>query len=278
MTTVAETQRSGESGGVAAESRTRGTNLAGVAVLAAAVALSGGLLAVALSRGGGQQQAVVGWGTSAGAAVDSKANAGPASVSAAIDGAGAEAADAVLVALSAAVDRRSSMLDGEVIERLAGGGAAAATVQPEDEIPRTKRWELYFPEGLTLSEYAQQLDGVGIELGMVVGNGTIEYVTGLSQQMPVRRQGAASDEKRLYLAWTRGDLLAADRSLLTAVGIDATDKVVLQFFPEAVEQKLAEIELAFRNVPATNIFRTRFGIRPNGAAFEFYVIGQAQRK
>lgn len=278
MTTVADTQRGGKNEGAAAEARTRGTDLAGVAVLAAAVALCGGLLAVALSRGGGQEQAVVGWGTSADAAIDSKANTGPASVGAATDATGAEAGDTVLAALSVAVDRRSAALDGEVVERLAGGGAAAAAIRPEDEIPRTKRWELYFPEGLTLSEYAQQLDGVGIELGMVVGNGTIEYVTGLSQQMPVRRQGAASEEKRLYLAWTRGDLLAADRSLMTAVGIDATDKVILQFFPEAVEQKLAEIELAFRNVPATNIFRTRFGIRPNGAAFEFYVIGQAQRK
>jgi hypothetical protein len=253
---------------------TRG-DLAALAACGLSLILSLVLLAWGLSRGtesGGPT--VVHWTSqsAASAATSSATAAGPMALAGSADG-----GDRLLSALPAVTQRQAALLDDAELESLTARTTRANVGRVEGEIPRAQRWEVFIPEGLTLAEYSQQLDGVGIEVGMLTGDGTIEYVTGISQLTPGRRQGTASDEHRLYLAWTRADLLAADRELLAQVGLDAKDKVVLQFFPEAIEQKLAELETAFANRPADRIYRTRFGIQKTITGFEFHVIEQTQR-
>jgi hypothetical protein len=153
-----------------------------------------------------------------------------------------------------------------------GGGDGSGT--GTGGYPRHKRWEIYFQEGGTLELYAQQLDFFGIELG-VVGSGSVTYVRSLSQNPPQTRTGVADDEKRLYMSWRQGGLKKADTSLLSRAGIDASNKIALQFYPPEVENRLAQLEQGYAGRAPSQIRRTRFGVRGQPGAFEFYVIDQS---
>lgn len=140
-------------------------------------------------------------------------------------------------------------------------------------IPRFKRWEILFAEGGTLEEYAKQLDYFGIELG-IVGGESVTYVNQLSSSTPARRDGPGEEEKRLYMSWRQGNLKRADQELLGRAGVSGEGKLVVQFYPPDIENRLAQMELAFANRKPEEIRRTRFGVRSAGGGYEFYVIDQ----
>lgn len=188
-------------------------------------------------------------------------------------------ADRLLAAAAAAVERHSAELADPVLERFRGAGQARYLERPGEEIPRAERWLVTFGDGVTEGEYALQLDGLQIELAVLMPGGQIEYVSKLSLSTPVRRQGAFADEPRLYMTWQRPDLIEADRKLLAKAGLEAADKIVLHFYSAETEQKMADLELAFANRPATGVFRTRFGVRPSDATgSEFFVVEQVPRE
>jgi hypothetical protein len=155
-----------------------------------------------------------------------------------------------------------------------GSGGGDGSGSGPGGYPRHKRWEIFFQEGGTLELYAEQLDFFGIELG-VVGSGNVTYARGLAQATPQKRNGAADDEKRLYMSWRQGGLKKADTSLLKKAGVDTTDKIILQFYPADTENRLAQLEASFAGRTAIQIRRTRFGVRGQPGAFEFYVIDQS---
>jgi hypothetical protein len=142
-------------------------------------------------------------------------------------------------------------------------------------IPRYNRWEIYFQEGSTLASYAEQLDHFGIELGVVGGGDQVHYARRLSQPAPEAHTGTSDAEKRLYMSWRQGGLKQADESLLQRAGIDAKGKIALQFYPADVENRLAQLEIAFAGRDPSQIRKTRFGVRGDSGRFEFYVIDQA---
>jgi len=144
-----------------------------------------------------------------------------------------------------------------------GGGAA-----------RTQRWELRFPEGNTVESYARQLDAFGIEIGILPPGGEVIYISQLSGKTPQKRVGQRGNEKRMYMSWSRGDLNQADFELFKRVGVEAEGRVILKFLPKETEDKLGILEKAFKNRAVKDIRRTRFGIRPAGGSFDFYVIDQ----
>lgn len=153
-----------------------------------------------------------------------------------------------------------------------GGGDGSGT--GPGGFPRHKRWEIYFQEGGTLDQYAQQLDFFGIELG-VVGTGNVTYVRRLAQAVPEKRTAPADDERRLYMSWRQGGLKSVDVALLKKAGVDTTDKIILQFYPAEAENRLAQLEASFAGRTPSQIRRTRFGVRGQPGAFEFYVIDQS---
>lgn len=155
-----------------------------------------------------------------------------------------------------------------------GSGGGDGSGSGPGGFPRHKRWEIYFQEGGTLELYAQQLDFFGIELG-VVGSGNVTYVRRLTQATPEKREGVADDEKRLYMSWRQGGLKQADIALLKRAGIDTQGKIALQFYPADVENRLAQLEASFAGRTPMQIRRTRFGVRGQPGAFEFYVIDQS---
>ena len=156
---------------------------------------------------------------------------------------------------------------------------AALTAQPEEtlsrsgEIPRHRRWQFFLPDGLTTREYARLLDGLGIELAVVVGS-ELQYARQLSDPMPQRRSGPVQDERRLYLAWEHGRLEEADRQLLRAAGIDSAGRVIVHLIPTELEEKMAASEQQFANRLPSAIRSTRFSVRYGEGGYEVYVVKQ----
>lgn len=156
--------------------------------------------------------------------------------------------------------------DGRQIGRGSGTG--------EPGIPRAQRWEIYFKDAGTLESYARQLDFFKIELGVIGGTNQVQYAFHLAQPKPETRTAPGSDEKRLYMTWRQGSLQQADRELVSRAGLSPGGRLVVQFYPPDTENLLANVERNFRNLEATRIRKTRFGVRESGGGFEFYVIDQ----
>lgn len=200
-----------------------------------------------------------------------------------------EAIDSVIADREADLDEM--LIDAEATEEQTGGGRstgsgdqlAAGRGNGGAGIPRHERWEIRFDEGRTLDEYARQLDFFGIELGVLQGLGEVAYAYKLQQPKPETRIGNRAAEERMYMTWSRGGggrdasskrLEAADRQLLARAGIDATGRDVLQFYPADTENQLAFYEREYRGLEAKAIRRTRFGVRKEGASYQFFVIDQ----
>jgi len=145
------------------------------------------------------------------------------------------------------------------------------------EIPPERRWQFVFEEGINELDYAKQLDTLGIELGVIRGDGKLDYASQVSQGEPRKREGTVPEEDRLYMTFERGDLLDADREILARAGIEAAGKIILHFYSPATEQKLATLEGAFRNQTTDKIALTRFGFRRAADRFEIVVIEQRLR-
>lgn len=159
-------------------------------------------------------------------------------------------------------------------ERTASAAGAGEGNGPPG-IPPHLRWEIDWGGADTLEVYARKLDRFGIELGIygVPGPGQVTYVSHLARLHPQARVGASGAEKRLYMSWRGGARQEADRSLAAKAGA-ASGKVLLQFFPRETEELLLQVEHDYRNRDAATIRKTRFGLRPVGNDYEFFVIEQ----
>lgn len=141
-------------------------------------------------------------------------------------------------------------------------------------IPPQLRWQIHFDAGGTLDGYARQLDFFKIELG-VLEKKQVTYASNLSFPKPTLRTGPGGPaEQRLYFSWRHGQLREADRELVQRAGVQAAGKLVLQFYPDEVEQMLLHLERDYRGLDASKIRRTVYAIRKQGAGYEFYVIDQ----
>ena len=113
-----------------------------------------------------------------------------------------------------------------------------------------------------------------VEIGILAENSEITYLSNLSAKVPAKKNGPRIKEIRRQLIWSRGDLKQADVELFNRAGIDVGSRTIIKFVPVATDSKLASLEVAFKNKAVKDIRRTRFGIKPVGGSFEFYVIDQ----
>src|SRR5690606_1153498 len=105
-------------------------------------------------------------------------------------------------------------------------------------------WEIHYASD-KIDEYARQLDFFNIELGAAGGGSPqVDYASGFSGSIK-KRSGPPSDEKRLYMTWTSGTMKAMDRSLLGKAGINASGRVIMQFYPKPTEDQIATVELLY---------------------------------
>ena len=144
--------------------------------------------------------------------------------------------------------------------------------------PREQRWLVRFADQANLDEYTRQLDFFGIEFGAIVG-GKLVYLSKLSNARPtVRSANSGADEKRLYMTWQGGGRKQADIQIFRKAGIDVGNGVIFHFYPKETEDRLARLELAYRNRRANDIRRTYFSVDRAERGYEFTVAHQTYLK
>jgi len=157
-------------------------------------------------------------------------------------------------------------------------GSPGRLSESDNIIPRWERWEIQF-EASNISEYARQLEFFKIELGAVGGREKyIDYAYNLTKDRPDRRRG---QNERLYTLCMGGSTLASfERQLVLKAGINRPDAIVLHFYPEEVEDRLAWMEMqnAAGKKTVEEFRRTVFACRPKGAGYDFVVVEQQFRQ
>ena len=158
-------------------------------------------------------------------------------------------------------------------------------------IPPWERWELKYVT-TTVDAYAAQLDQFGIELGALGGGfPLVDYARDFTKGVK-RRQGRGKDEKRIYFTSAGGNLERYDRILLQRAGVPVSGRIVCQFIPKELEQRLLNLELRYatkkddisdivRKGEHIKVFltiaKTIFGVKRQGGRYQFYVIAQQYR-
>ena len=148
-----------------------------------------------------------------------------------------------------------------------GGGVAAEL-----------RWLIRFADGSSLTEYAKQLDFFGIELGAIMPDGRLAYLSGMAGTPKVRYGTSGKDEKRLYMKWEGGERRKADEKLFQKAGITVGKNVIFHFYPQKTEQLLVTMEANFAKRNLREIRRTYFVVNTKGAGYEFQVTRQMYLK
>ena len=146
---------------------------------------------------------------------------------------------------------------------------------PKEEVPQWERWEIRY-EATNINGYAKQLDFFGIELGAAGGGKKqVDYAKRLSSESPTTRSAAGDKETRFYMTWRGGRLASMDRQLLSKAGIDVEGRIIIQFYPQKIEDLLALLESKHqKDGYIDKIRKTIFGVRPSEAGYEFYIIDQ----
>ena len=154
----------------------------------------------------------------------------------------------------------------------------------EDIIPRFERWQLDFTAS-NIGAYSKQLDFFGIEPGAIGGNiQGVDVANKLVGSPQKYRIVDTESEKRLYFMWsTPSALMQFDRQLLQSAGIQVANRQILKFIPKDLEDKtLANLErdyyLSKGYKSVTQIAKTVFECKPDGAGFKFEVTSQRYRK
>lgn len=141
--------------------------------------------------------------------------------------------------------------------------------------PREQRWFVRFSDQGTLAEYAAQLDFFGIELGALLPDGKLVYLSQLSNDKPNMREATTGKgEQRLYMTWQGGGRKSADVKLFQKQNIAVGSATIFHFYPPQTEQLLAQLELKYQNRAVEEIRRTYFVVQSEGNGFRFVVTKQ----
>jgi hypothetical protein len=143
-------------------------------------------------------------------------------------------------------------------------------------MPREQRWFVRFSDRAGVEEYAKQLEFFGIELGALLPDGRLAYLSRLPEEAPTVRYAASGlGEQRLYMTWQGGDRRGADVELFKRAGVQLNaDTVIFHFYPKATESILVRLEVEYRNRPVKQIRRTYFAVEPAGNEYQFSVVRQ----
>lgn len=143
-------------------------------------------------------------------------------------------------------------------------------------MPREQRWFVKFSEKVALDEYARQLQFFGIELGALLPDGRLAYLSNFTNSSPtVRYVNSGGGEARLYMTWQVGERRAADVQLFARANVTVRgDSTIFHFYPKNTENLLAQLEASYRNRPVKQIRRTYFVVEPEGQGYRFSVTRQ----
>ncbi len=91
---------------------------------------------------------------------------------------------------------------------------------------------------------------------------------------PTKRLGTGQGDHRLFFLWQGRGRKASDVALLQKAGIDVGEGVVIQFYPDKVEEALAQLEVRYKGRQPAEIRVTRFAVVPRGDGYGFEVLAQ----
>jgi hypothetical protein len=163
---------------------------------------------------------------------------------------------------------------GRRASKLGSGGPGLGLGPGDGGVSVEQRWSIVYNPGQTLEEYGRQLDTFGVELAVVSGQNQLTYVSHFSDPVPTKRYGSGQGDSRLYFLWQGRGRKASDVALLKKAGIEVGEAAVFQFYPKAVEQKLAQLEVRYRGWQPSEIRVTRFNVVPRGDSYDFTVLAQ----
>lgn len=167
-----------------------------------------------------------------------------------------------------AISDKTGSSQGTGKRPLGFGPGNAGGVAPE------LRWFIRFADGASLTEYAKQLDFFGIELGAILPDGRLAYLSGMSGAPKVRYSMSGKDEKRLYMKWEGGERRSADEKLFQKAGLQVGKAVIFHFYPNQTEQLLLNLEFNYAKRNVKEIRRTYFLVNTQGKGYEFVVSRQ----
>lgn len=158
----------------------------------------------------------------------------------------------------------------------AGTGKRALGFGPGKKgLPREQRWFIKFSDRGSLRDYAKQLDFFKIELGALLKNGKMIYLSNVSSDKPVSKMASSgANEKRLYMTWQGGERRTSDLSLFKKAGFDVTGAILFHFYPKQTENMLLSQEKQYRNKKFDEIRRTYFIVRGDRRGYNFEVTRQ----
>lgn len=142
--------------------------------------------------------------------------------------------------------------------------------------PREQRWFVRFGDRSSVEEYAKQLEFFHIELGTMLSDGRLAYLTKLNTPMPqIRYVQTGANEKRLYMTWQGGERRGADAEIFKKAGITAEpDTPIFHFYPPELENRLAVLEKEYQNKTPKQIRRTYFSVESEGSGYRLRVTRQ----
>lgn len=158
----------------------------------------------------------------------------------------------------------------------AGTGKRALGFGPGKKgLPREQRWFIKFSDRGSLIDYAKQLDFFKIELGALLRDGKMIYLSNVSSDKPVTRTASSgANEKRLYMTWQGGQRKSSDLKLFNKAGHDVRGAILFHFYPKETENMLLTLEKQYRNKNFDEIRRTYFTVRGNRSEYSFDVTRQ----
>lgn len=178
------------------------------------------------------------------------------------------------VDIGPAMPSGGAVASGRRASKIGTGGPGLGFGPGDGGVSRENRWSIIYPEGQSPDEYARELDFFKVELAVVGGKDQLIYASNFSSPTPTRRNGGSGGESRLYFIWEGRARKASDLALLQKAGIDAGEGTVFQFYPAAIEQRLAELEQRYRGRAPAEIRVTRFAVVPRGNGYDFKVVAQ----
>lgn len=178
------------------------------------------------------------------------------------------------VDLGAAMPHGGPVASGRRASKLGTGGPGFGFGAGDGGVSREQRWSIVYNPGQTLEEYARQLDALGVELAVISGENQLTYVSNFASPTPTKRYGTGRGDDRLYFLWQGRGRKASDVALLEKAGIPVGEGVMIQFYPKAVEARLAQLEVRYRGKQPSEIRVTRFSVVPEGDGYGFAVLAQ----
>lgn len=186
-----------------------------------------------------------------------------------------ELSETASVQVEMAISSEAAANAGKVGSASGTGGRPLGSGIGKAGFPRDQRWFIRFDEGSS-EVYAKQLDFFKIELGALFKDGRLVMLSNLSAVSPTKRVlNTGKGEERLYMTWRGGSRKKADEDIFKKAGEDASRAMIMHFYHKDTEELLARIESSYRNRKSTEIMRTYFNVRTEGADYKFVVVSQS---